>query len=87
MMYVVYNKDHIHHLLNESKKWKVSYIWDQREYYVFAQNHNNFSMFIFFKVTYIISLKIKSIIYVGISSKTQKLVSNMVVLANSKFSM
>jgi len=31
-MYVIYNKDHIHHLLNESKKWKVSYIWDWREH-------------------------------------------------------
>jgi len=32
MMYVVYNKYHIHHLLNESKKWKISYIWDRMEY-------------------------------------------------------
>jgi len=31
-MYVVLIIDHIHHLLNELKKWKVSYIWDRREY-------------------------------------------------------
>jgi len=31
-MYVVYNIDYIHHLLNESKKWKVVYIWNRREY-------------------------------------------------------
>jgi len=31
-MYVVYIMDHIHHLLSESKKWKVAYIWDRREY-------------------------------------------------------
>jgi len=35
-MYVVLIIDHIHHLLNEFKKWKVSYIWDRREY-VFAE--------------------------------------------------
>jgi len=39
MMYVVYNKDHhIHHLLNESKKWKVSYIWNRREYILINKN-------------------------------------------------
>ena len=32
-MYVVYIMDHIHHLLSESKKWKVAYIWDRREYF------------------------------------------------------
>jgi len=32
MMYVVYNKDHIHHLLNESKTWIFAYICDRRVY-------------------------------------------------------
>jgi hypothetical protein len=31
-MFLVYNTDYIHRLLNESKKWIVTYIWDQREY-------------------------------------------------------
>jgi uncharacterized protein YraI len=31
-MYVVYNIDHIHHLLNEPKKSKFAYNSDRREY-------------------------------------------------------
>jgi len=29
MMYVVHIIDHIYHLLNEPKKWKVGYTWDR----------------------------------------------------------
>jgi len=47
-MYVVHNEDHIHHLLNESIKWKVSYIWDRMEYfYFFIKNWTTF-IFIYY---------------------------------------
>jgi len=42
MMYVVYNKDHIHYLLNESKTWIFTYICDRK--------CSNWSFFIFMKV-------------------------------------
>jgi len=31
MMYMIYNKDYIHHLFNEPKKWKIAYNWDRGE--------------------------------------------------------
>jgi len=34
MTYVVYNIDHIHHLLNELKKSKFVYNSDRKEYYL-----------------------------------------------------
>jgi len=32
MIYVAYNKNHIHNLLNESKTWIFAYIYDRRVY-------------------------------------------------------
>jgi hypothetical protein len=40
-MYVVYNKDYIHHLLNESKTWIFAYICDGSVYVIIMSMKDN----------------------------------------------
>jgi hypothetical protein len=40
-MYIVYNIDHIHHLLNEPKKLKFVYNSDRREYKITETQMSN----------------------------------------------